>query len=196
MPIGKKVRAWLRGGLGVKTCAEECATPPGGDTGLAEKVNAPERQTNARWGAGEWWGFLVFGRRAAPLPSFSGLVEPVEKGKIGIACSGGGIRSAAFNLGALQALQDQGVLKRTRYLAGVSGGSYIAAAFCMVRKTWKPDQPRPHDSDDSDPSKVNDDFPPFFPGSPEQQYLLNRSSYLAPGGWGKAAFGLRLVLGL
>jgi hypothetical protein len=196
MPARKKVKAWLRGWLGVGTCAEECATLPCGDTGLAEKVNAPERQTDARWGAGDWWGFLVFGRRPPPLPSFSGLVEPVEKGKIGIACSGGGIRSAAFNLGALQALQETGILKRTRYLAGVSGGAYIAAAFCMVRKTWKPGEGGPHDSDDSDPDMVNDSYPPFFPGSPEQQYLLNRSSYLAPGGSGKAAFGLRLVLGL
>jgi hypothetical protein len=190
------VKAWLRGWLGVETCAEESATRPCGDTGLAAEVNAPERHAAARWGAGDWWRFIALGRRPAPLPSFSGLVEPVEPGKIGIACSGGGIRSAAFNLGALQALQEQGVLKRTRYLAAVSGGSYIAAAFCMVRKTWKPGEARPPDSDDSDPTKVNDAFPPFFPGSPEQQYLLNRSSYLAPGGWGKAAFGLRLVLGL
>jgi hypothetical protein len=140
--------------------------------------------------------FLAFGRRPAPLPSFSGLVEPAEEGKIGIACSGGGVRSASFNLGALQALQEKGVLKKSRYLAAVSGGSYIAAAFCMVRKTWPPGEPQPPDSDDSDPNVVNDRNPPFFPGSPEEQYLLNRSSYLAPDGQGKAAFGLRLLLGL
>ncbi|HWO46494.1 MAG TPA: patatin-like phospholipase family protein, partial [Solirubrobacterales bacterium] len=134
--------------------------------------------------------------RPDPLPSFSGLVEPAEEGKIGIACSGGGIRSASFNLGALQALQDKGLLKKSRYLAAVSGGSYIAAAFCMVRKTWTPGKPQPPGSDDSDPNVVNDENPPFFPGSPEEQYLLNRSSYLAPDGEGKAAFALRLLLGL
>ena len=196
MPVGKKVKAWLRGWLGVETCAPEKTPSPCGDAGLAKKVDASERHTAARWGAGDWWRFIALGRRPPPLPSFSGLVEPVEKGKIGIACSGGGIRSAAFNLGALQALQEKGVLKKTRYLAGVSGGSYIAAAFCMIRKTWNPGEEQPNDSDDSDPDVVNDDYPPFFPGSPEQQYLLNRSSYLAPDGKGKAAFGLRLVLGL
>ena len=52
-------------------------------------------------------------------------------------CSGGGIRSAAFNLGALQVLQRIKILQDAKYLSAVSGGSYIAAAFCMVAKTWK-----------------------------------------------------------
>lgn len=194
MGSGKRLKARLRRCLCARP-GEEASADPCGDTGLAAKVNAEERLA-PRWGASEWWDFLMLGRRPPPLPSFSGLVEDVEPGKIGVACSGGGIRSAAFNLGALQALQEKGVLKKTHYLAGVSGGSYIAAAFCMVRKTWPEGKPKPHDSDDSDPSVVNDRHPPFFPGSPEQQYLLNRSSYLAPDGEGKVAFALRLVLGL
>jgi Patatin-like phospholipase len=193
--LGEKLKACLRRWLGVEPCPAD-PPPPCGDTGLAEKVVATERLERARWRPGQWVQFLVFGRRPDPLPSFSGLVEPAEEGKIGIACSGGGIRSASFNLGALQALQEKGVLKKSRYLAAVSGGSYIAAAFCMVRKTWPPHEPQPPDSDDSDPNVVNDDNPPFFPGSPEEQYLLNRSSYLAPDGEGKAAFALRLLLGL
>jgi hypothetical protein len=193
--LGEKLKACLRRWLAAELCPED-PPPPCGDTGLAEKVVATERLKGARWGAGEWVQFLAFGRRPAPLPSFSGLVEPAEEGKIGIACSGGGIRSASFNLGALQALQEKGVLRKSRYLAAVSGGSYIAAAFCMIRKTWTPGEPQPPGSDDSDPNVVNDRNPPFFPGSPEEQYLLNRSSYLAPDGEGKAAFGLRLLLGL
>ncbi len=43
--------------------------------------------------------------------------------RIGIALSGGGIRSAAFNLGALQALQEKGILPRAEYLTAVSGGN-------------------------------------------------------------------------
>ena len=186
----------MRRWLDCEPASEGGDDSPCGDTGLAAKVNGPERYEKTRWGVSEWWAFLVFGRRPMPLPSFSGLVEPAEGGKVGIACSGGGIRSASFNLGALQALQEKGVLKKSRYLAAVSGGSYIAAAFCMVRKTWTPGEPKPHGSDDSDPNVVNDDHPPFFQGSPEEQYLLNRSSYLAPDGEGKAAFALRLLLGL
>lgn len=186
------MRRWLGGG----TCPEEGPAQACGDTGLAEQVKAPDRLTASRWKPGDWWNFLALGRRPEPLPSFSGLVEPAEEGKIGIACSGGGIRSASFNLGALQALQEKGLLKKSRYLSAVSGGSYIAAAFCMVRKTWTPGQAQPPGTDDSDPNVVTDRYPPFFPGSPEQQYLLNRSSYLAPDGKGKAAFGFRLLLGL
>lgn len=198
MGLGQRFKGRLRRWLGVGTCPEEAPAEAEacGDTGLARTVSAPARHEQARWGPGDWWNFLVLGRRPAPLPSFSGLVEPVEEGKIGIACSGGGIRSAAFNLGALQALQEKGVMKKSTYLAGVSGGSYIAAAFCMVRKTWRLGEPEPPGSDDSDPNVVDDRYPPFFPGSPEQQYLLNRSSYLAPDGKGKAAFALRLLLGL
>jgi hypothetical protein len=45
----------------------------------------------------------------------------------GLALSGGGIRSATFNLGILQGLGDLDLLRRLDYLSGVSGGSHIAA---------------------------------------------------------------------
>lgn len=41
--------------------------------------------------------------------------------------SGGGIRSAAFNLGVLQALARHGMLKQFDYLSTVSGGGYIGS---------------------------------------------------------------------
>ena len=43
----------------------------------------------------------------------------------GLALSGGGIRSAAFGLGVIQALSRAGILSRFDYLSGVSGGGYI-----------------------------------------------------------------------
>ena len=43
----------------------------------------------------------------------------------GLALSGGGIRSATFNLGVLQALADLGLLSKFDYLSTVSGGGYI-----------------------------------------------------------------------
>ena len=43
----------------------------------------------------------------------------------GLALSGGGVRSAAFCLGALQALNEADVLKKVDYLSTVSGGGYI-----------------------------------------------------------------------
>jgi hypothetical protein len=44
---------------------------------------------------------------------------------IGLALSGGGVRSATFNLGLLQALAEAGKLKLFDYLSTVSGGGYV-----------------------------------------------------------------------
>ena len=45
----------------------------------------------------------------------------------GLAFSGGGIRSATFNLGVLQGLAKLGLLNRFDYLSTVSGGGYIGS---------------------------------------------------------------------
>jgi len=50
---------------------------------------------------------------------------------MGLALSGGGIRSATFSLGILQALARKDLLKRFDYLSTVSGGGYIGSAL-----TW------------------------------------------------------------
>jgi len=46
---------------------------------------------------------------------------------VGLAFSGGGIRSATFGLGVLQALHALGVLPQIDYISTVSGGGYIGA---------------------------------------------------------------------
>ena len=45
--------------------------------------------------------------------------------RLGVAFSGGGIRSASVNLGIIQALAKAGFLKQVHYMSGVSGGGYI-----------------------------------------------------------------------
>lgn len=50
-----------------------------------------------------------------------------EGGFLGLALSGGGIRSATFNLGVLQGLAERGMLTRLDYLSTVSGGGYIGS---------------------------------------------------------------------
>ncbi len=127
---------------------------------------------------------------AEPVPTVLGVMDPPEPGRRGICCSGGGIRSASFNLGALQALQAKPhrILQTSDYLAAVSGGAYMAAGFAMVAKVDGPD--------DSDPELVNDDAPPFHPGSPEEQYLRNRSNYMARGVVGKTRLVSRVGLGV
>jgi GNAT superfamily N-acetyltransferase len=53
----------------------------------------------------------------------------VRNGLVGLAFSGGGIRSATFNLGILQSLADLGILRFFDYLSTVSGGGYIGSWF-------------------------------------------------------------------
>ncbi|MEO8629091.1 MAG: hypothetical protein ABI612_13455, partial [Betaproteobacteria bacterium] len=44
---------------------------------------------------------------------------------IGVALSGGGIRSATFSLGIFQSLAKSGLLKNVDFLSTVSGGGYF-----------------------------------------------------------------------
>ncbi len=63
---------------------------------------------------------------------FTGANDPDSwhNAPIGLTFSGGGIRSATFNLGILQGLSDQRILPYIDYLSTVSGGGYIGA--CMT----------------------------------------------------------------
>jgi predicted acylesterase/phospholipase RssA len=64
---------------------------------------------------------------------------PTGNDRVGIAFSGGGIRSATFGLGVLEALKQRGLLKKLHYLSTVSGGGYIGAwlsASCRRHPDW------------------------------------------------------------
>ncbi len=93
---------------------------------------------------------------------------------VGLAFSGGGIRSATFNLGVLQALADLNLLKRIDYLSTVSGGGYIggwlvawikrAQAFAKVQNALATN--RVHQDDDKEPTPI--------------RFLRMFSNYLTP----------------
>lgn len=55
------------------------------------------------------------------------LAEAFKRDLVGLAFSGGGIRSATFNLGVLQALATKSFLRHVDYLSTVSGGGYIGS---------------------------------------------------------------------
>jgi hypothetical protein len=60
-------------------------------------------------------------------------LEPLEtRGMAGMALSGGGIRSAAFCLGVLQALAEKGIFRYVDYLSTVSGGGYIGSCVSSL----------------------------------------------------------------
>ncbi|WP_222272820.1 patatin-like phospholipase family protein [Modestobacter marinus] len=102
---------------------------------------------------------------------------------LGISFSGGGIRSAAFCLGAYQALSRQGLFQRARFLSAVSGGSYIAGALTVAQGK-------------SDAEALRGEAAPWSRGSPEEWYLRTNLSYLAPGLSGRLWLVVNFVYGL
>lgn len=93
-----------------------------------------------------------------------------EPRPIGLALSGGGIRSATFSLGVLQALDQAGIFKSFDYLSTVSGGGFIGSALSAWfarRSRGGPDFPFRAGTDDGE--------------SEELTWLRNHSDYLTPG---------------
>jgi hypothetical protein len=58
--------------------------------------------------------------------------QSADQEDFSICFSGGGIRSAAFNLGVLQALAEKKLLPKIDYLSTVSGGGYIGSWFMAL----------------------------------------------------------------
>ena len=81
-----------------------------------------------------------------------------------ICCSGGGIRSAAYCLGALQSLDLRGLVAKAKWILGVSGGSYVAASRALVAR-YLPPGTRPH---------------AYAPGTAEERNLRYDTHYIAP----------------
>jgi GNAT superfamily N-acetyltransferase len=71
-----------------------------------------------------------------PGPAGEPWIRYTPIDRVGLAFSGGGIRSATFNLGVLKALHELGLLKHVDYLSTVSGGGYIGAWWTAWRARW------------------------------------------------------------
>ena len=96
-----------------------------------------------------------------------------------ICCSGGGIRSAAYCLGALQSLARADLVAKVRWILGVSGGSYIASSRALVAHNLSPGET---------PGA-------YASGTAEERNLRNDTHYIAPNMPTILAGGLSLLLG-
>ena len=70
---------------------------------------------------------IVTRRRQAnlsPIANGESARTQVSRDLVGVALSGGGVRSASFSIGLIQALYTKGVLRFVDYLSTVSGGGY------------------------------------------------------------------------
>ena len=77
-----------------------------------------------------------------PGPAGEPWISYTPLDRVGLAFSGGGIRSATFNLGVLKALHELGLLKHVDYLSTVSGGGYIGAWWSAWRARWGKEFPK------------------------------------------------------
>src|SRR5690606_22582850 len=100
--------------------------------------------------------------------------------------SGGGIRSATFNLGVLQGLARAGILEKFDYLSSVSGGGYIAGWL----KAWMSREGTRAVLDALRPSsQLADGPPPSGRDASNEGHLGPRGNegHLGPRGNGRAA---------
>jgi hypothetical protein len=118
---------------------------------------------------------MAYGHYVANGQSVRVLYRAIRQKETAALClSGGGIRSATFNLGVLQGLADHRMLNRIHYLSTVSGGGYIGS--------WLSSWMRRHRegavgvAKDLSREPVN----PLLPEVKPIVYLREYSSYLAP----------------
>jgi len=81
------------------------------------------------------------------------FVKEVTRELTGIALSGGGIRSATFNLGLLQGLDQMDLLGLFDYVSTVSGGGYIGSFWSAWRARKTQETPFPRHVDDEPESQ-------------------------------------------
>lgn len=152
-----------------------------------------ERRCRVRIGARELREDLMFWKKAEPLLSKKVIEKELEYLKIsekskdiwGLGISGGGIRSASFGLGVLQALvggANKSILSKMDYLSTVSGGGYIGSAL-----TWFLEKGLP---EGGDAGTEPDNFPLGQVGSGARSdpkgnlvldFIRQHGNYLMPG---------------
>ena len=122
------------------------------------------------------------GQAEPPPDTGAGTVEQEARDTIGaakaLALSGGGIRSATFNLGVLQALAQGGRLREIDFLSTVSGGGYIGSFLGRLYHRAATEAPG------AAPAATAQDVQQVLASdaSPVIRWLRDNGRYLAPHG--------------
>jgi Patatin-like phospholipase len=93
---------------------------------------------------------------------------PCKQDRSGVAISGGGIRSASFGLGALQALHAYSGIEGIDYLSTVSGGGYIGCSLTTALQNTSGEFPFTNSKNYDDTDSV--------------RHIRDYSNYLVPHG--------------
>jgi len=125
------------------------------------------------------------------LPVRAGCEPPVAViDAVGLALSGGGIRSAAVSLGVLQALNHHDALRNVDYLSTVSGGGYMGTSLTatMTKSGGRFVFANPRSRDDNAPRSAE------IMDTDEVGHIRNYSNYLFPAGTPDVLTGTAIVL--
>jgi hypothetical protein len=126
---------------------------------------------------------ILVQRKNRGLPQIETLEETV-----GLAVSGGGIRSATFGLGVMQELREQGLLDRVDYLSTVSGGGYIGGWFVGNRLR--------REAEGKEDAFLNDEHEAVRHLRRFGRYLTPKTGFLSADTWTAFAIWLRNTLSI
>lgn len=156
------------------------APPAGADSAERARLISDEMKEQVPWGIPDATGGLP-SAVAQEINKDEKQVIEAREGRakrahaIGLALSGGGIRSATFSLGVLVALAKRGILPQIDYLSTVSGGGYIGAFLSAFLES--PDAPEIGLGPGQQPfSRENGE-------SAALRHIRHQSKYLASGSW-------------
>ena len=114
--------------------------------------------------------------------SLTGVERPPHD-TLGVALSGGGIRSATFSLGVFQALARVGLIGRIDYLSTVSGGGYFGAVLGRIFSRTEIRSVR--EVEELLAGAPGSTIPPTSPRLPDVvRWLRENGRYLSPNGAG------------
>jgi hypothetical protein len=145
---------------------------PEAETKLPEYVFIGDARTRSAEQQKELEEFLVAEKRAV----LAGRIRD-QRYETGIALSGGGIRSAIFCLGALQAFAAKDLLGKFDYMSTVSGGGYIAGALQWLWHT----RPNTGTSANNFPYGCEEKLVSSVADNQNLAYLRAHGKYLTPG---------------
>ncbi|MCA9698722.1 MAG: patatin-like phospholipase family protein, partial [Myxococcales bacterium] len=161
-------------GVGPATERERVSEPPREEPGrlaYALQLDAPTELLE-RMEAAERSEVL---KRRAALGLKANAEDGVLVDTVGLSFSGGGIRSATFALGVVQALAARDLLREVDFMSTVSGGGYLGTFLSSYLDT---------DDDRVGPGAAQQ---PFAAGqaveAPPLRHLRNHSKYLMEGRW-------------
>ena len=119
-----------------------------------------------------------------PMPPPEAAPDRWAPDVTGLGLSGGGIRSATFNLGILQAFARERWLRRVDVLSTVSGGGYTGSFLGRAFDRLRAESRRGAGQDAAQPAPDRVERELNDPDSPALRWLRKQGNYIAPSGDG------------